>query len=197
MTRVDTQMTAAPRTTHKAAAVLRTIIALVMLVAAFVIVLAAGLPERAAYTGTSFTGLIPIAPEIGAQAPGFTAATLDGGSVTLAARRGRTVVLNFWATWCGPCRVEMPDLQSLYKRAAGSIPIIAVNQGESPETVRAWADELGLTLTVVLDQTQELTRLYHVRGLPSTYVIAPDGIITHIFYGAVDLAALAAAVGIE
>lgn len=197
MTRVDTQMTAAPHMTHKAPAVLRTILALVMLAAAFVIVLAAGLPERAAYTGDSFSGLIPIAPEIGAQAPGFTAATLDGGSVTLAALRGRMVILNFWATWCGPCRVEMPDLQSLYNRAAGNLSIVAVNQGESAETVGAWADELGLTLTIVLDQTQELTRLYHVRGLPSTIVIAPDGVITHIFYGIADLTTLAAAVGIE
>lgn len=190
-------MTPTPSTIHKASAVLRTLTALAALAVAFAIVLVAGLPERAVYTGTSFSGLIPIAPEIGAQAPGFTAATLAGETLSLAALRGRTVVLNFWATWCGPCRAEMPDLQSLYNRAAGSIPIIAVNQGESPETIRAWADELGLTLTIALDRTQELTRLYHVRGLPSTVVIAPDGIITHIFYGAADLAALAAAVGIE
>ncbi|MCB9454250.1 MAG: TlpA family protein disulfide reductase [Anaerolineaceae bacterium] len=172
----------------------RTLMAFVALVAAAVIVIAAGLPERADYTGESLFGTIPIAPEIGAQAPGFTADTLDGETITLGALRGQTVIVNFWATWCGPCRLEMPELQALYAGADGTLRILAVNLGEAPGAIRQWVDELGLTFTIVIDPAQDIAQLYHLRGQPSTYVIAPDGIITHIFYGPADLVALAEAV---
>jgi peroxiredoxin len=187
-------MTAPTRTPYNP---LRLLIALAALAAAVVIVIAAGLPERADYTGNGSFGLIPIAPEVGAQAPDFTVETLDGETVTLAGLRGQTVVLNFWATWCGPCRVEMPDLQAFADRAGETVRLIAINQGEAPETVRQWAAELGLTFPIGLDPAGEAARPYHLRGLPSTYIIAPDGTITRIFYGPADQAALAVAAGIE
>lgn len=152
------------------------------------LVVSAGLPQRAAFTG-QFTGELeigqrPIAPEIGAQAPSFSAPTLDAGSLTLSALQGEPVILNFWATWCVPCRVEMPELQQLYNQYQDAgLHVVAINMGETQTAIDRWVAEFDLTFDVVLDENQALPALYHLRGQPSTYVIAPDGVITHIFYG--------------
>ncbi|MBZ0274952.1 MAG: TlpA family protein disulfide reductase [Anaerolineae bacterium] len=169
---------------------------IVVLAAAGLVVIAAGLPERSAYTGETLVSGLVIAPELNAYAPDFTADVLDGAPVTLSALRGTPVILNFWATWCGPCRVEMPDLQALYAaHQADGLRILAVNLGETPAAMRPWRDELGLTFDLLLDPQGDIAGMYHLRGQPSTYVIAPDGIITHIFYGPTTQTALEAALG--
>lgn len=150
---------------------------------ALVLVMVAGLPQRADYTGTTFPALGAVAPEIGSLAPPFTRPTLAGETVSVLGLRGETVIVNFWATWCAPCYAEMPLLQDIY--ATNDIRMIGVNMGETATTAQEWVDEFGLTFDIVLDQQRSIVALYRLRGQPSTYVIDPDGAITHIFYGAV------------
>jgi thiol-disulfide isomerase/thioredoxin len=160
--------------------------AVVSLTMALILVVNAGLPERAAYTGQPLPGERSIAPELNAIAPPFEHLRLDGDTVNLPELYGSPVIINFWATWCGPCRLEMPVLQSIYDefRIQG-LRVLAVNLGESEDIVRDWVAELGLTLDIVPDTKREIETLYQLRGTPSTYVVAPNGIITQIFYGPV------------
>lgn len=163
-------------------------------VAAFFIVVQTGLPERATYTGYIEAGL-RVAPELNAVAPPFTLPTLTGQSLRLADLRGRVVIVNFWATWCEPCKAEMPLLQSVYERyALRGVRLVAVNLGESRVTAKNWVDAAGLTFDVVLDKSQQVGATYQLRGQPSTYIISPDGIIRYIAFGTVSREAIEAAI---
>lgn len=155
--------------------------AVVCFAAALVLVVTAGLPERAAYSGQILPNGQVIAPEIGAFAPSWSAPTLDG-SIDLSALRGTPVVINFWATWCVPCAVEMPELQAFHE-AHPAARVLAVNLGESRRLIVDWVTQLGLTFDIVLDTDQSIASLYRLRGQPSTYVVSPGGVITSIFYG--------------
>jgi len=164
--------------------------AVVSMIAAFLLLVQAGLP---AFSGETPPGIIPVAPHIGAIAPDFTAATPDGTIVKLTDARGQPTILNFWATWCGPCRVEMPILQQLYENTP-NLRILAVNIGESPATIRQWQESTGLTYDLLVDTHQEIAAAYQLRGQPSTYIIAPDGMITDIFFGPANEQALVTAI---
>lgn len=162
---------------------------------AIALLLAAGLPNRADYTGQVITdldgNLRVVAPELNALAPPFERTTLTGETIDLLALRGQPVIINFWATWCAPCRAEMPELQALYDAYAGQgLRILAVNMGESAPIASRWVDDMALTFDILLDPQRDLERLYRVRGQPSTYVIGADGHIEAIFYGPTTAATL-------
>lgn len=142
----------------------------------------AGLPQRAASRPFVLDGMI-VAPEIGAIAPPFSVHSLNGDLLRLDDWRGQWVVINFWATWCAPCVVEMPALQAFYEETG--ITVLAVNIGEDRHTVIDWVSDGGYGFEVILDRDSNLYRLYQVRGQPSTYLIRPDGIISEIFFGAI------------
>jgi len=105
-----------------------------------------------------------------------------GEELDLSALRGQWVVVNFWATWCVPCRVEMPELQAFYEDH-DDIAIIGVNIGERRPVIAEWVTDFDLTFDIALDPRQVIYAQYRVPGQPTTFVIAPDGIITNIFYG--------------
>lgn len=152
--------------------------------AALILLLVTGLPQRADFTGQGMVGDLPIAPEINALAPLFELFNPSGERVRLADLRGQHVIVNFWATWCEPCLVEMPILQEIYaSTASGNLRILAINLGEAPARIREWQNRLGLTYDMLADERGLVAGLYALRGQPSTYVISPNGIITHIFYG--------------
>lgn len=154
---------------------------------AALIIYVTGLPRRADSTGLDGSS----APEIAYTAPDFTAHTLSGETVRLGDLRGGPVIINFWATWCVPCRVEMPELQQLYEQyQTDGLRILAVNLGEPRQDVAAWQAEFGLTLDLILDPDKEIPQRYAFRDPPSTFIIAPDGTITHIFYGPVQMGRL-------
>lgn len=157
--------------------------------AAISIIIAAGLPARATYTGSFNADSNPVAPELNAYAPNFTAPHLNGELFELASLRGQPVIINFWATWCIPCAVEMPELQAL-QAAHPNIRVIGVNLAEPPPLVAEWVQNGGYTFDIVFDAQGDIARLYALRGQPSTYIITPEGIISTIFFGATTQSAL-------
>lgn len=157
-------------------------------VAAFFVLAWAGLPNRADYSGQDFETIGYAAPEIGALAPPFVLESLSGERIDLVSLRGKPLIINFWASWCVPCQIEMPELQALYEETG--VRILAINIGEDAETAQTWVNDYGLSFDILLDPRQEIYRLYRLRGQPSTYVLDADGIISEIFYGATNAAAL-------
>jgi peroxiredoxin len=168
--------------------------AIICLSMAIVVALQVGLPTRAEYTGILTNDGQQIAPEINAYAPPFELQTLDGATLNLNSLHGLPVLINFWATWCEPCKVEIPSLQAVYDAYKDrGLRIIAVNLGETPETARTWVQQMYLTFDIVLDPTAKIANLYQLRGQPSTYVVAPSGLISQIFFGPTSQSALEAA----
>ncbi|NNL84137.1 MAG: TlpA family protein disulfide reductase [Myxococcales bacterium] len=120
----------------------------------------------------------------GRAAPAFELASLDGGTISLAAQRGRVVFLNFWATWCKPCEDEMPAMERLYQELGGDrFEMIAVAVGDQADDVRAFRDRLGLSFPIVLDPNRELAARYQSFRFPETYWIDPDGVLLARFIG--------------
>lgn len=127
-------------------------------------------------------------PAPGRKAPDFQLETVDGETVSLESLRGRPVLINFWATWCGPCRIEIPVLQQLHEtpewRARG-LAIIAINSGEPPERVDAFVEAFNMSFTVLIDPGQRTGISYNAALLPTTYFVDKDGIIRDIKVGAI------------
>jgi peroxiredoxin len=147
------------------------------LVAAIVLVLGAGL-----FAATRFSGSELRQVTVGATAPDFAAATLDRPPArrTLASYRGDVVLLNIWATWCGPCRIEMPSIQRLYADLAPrglKVVAVSVDQPGAEALIKGFVREYGLTFDVLHDPSEEIGKRYQVNGYPQTYVIGKDGVI--------------------
>ncbi len=106
----------------------------------------------------------------------FQLPNLSGVDVKLSDYRGQVVFLNFWATWCGPCRSEMPSMEKVYNELKNEgFVILAVDLAEDNKTVQSFVDELGITFPVVLDQSGEVGGAYDARSIPTTYIIGRDG----------------------
>lgn len=124
------------------------------------------------------------APRIGFAAPAIRMNTLDGNMLDLEQQRGNVVVLNFWATWCGPCRAEMPALQDVFAaRQRDGVVVIGVNQLEDGSVVSAFASELHIQFPVGLDRDGVINGRYQVHGLPSTFFIDRHGVIRDVVVG--------------
>ena len=134
-------------------------------------------------TGISDTRGLDVAPVKDALAPDFELDTIDGETLKLSDFRGKAVLINFWATWCGPCRVEMPALQSRFDSHSPDFVILAVDNDETREIVSAFAGELGLTFNVLLDPGAIIQDLYQIRGYPSSIFVDADGIIRIVHIG--------------
>jgi len=125
-----------------------------------------------------------IAPEIGAQAPDFALRDLEGNEVRLSDYRGRTVLLTFWATWCGPCRLEMPTFEDRYLELKDDgFTVLGLNYDEPVEDVSAFRDELGLSFPLLLDPGGSVQRLYRIRGYPSSIFVDPQGVVRIVHIG--------------
>jgi|GEM_PF-4350553 len=115
--------------------------------------------------------------EIGQRAPDFITNILDGETVNLSDYQGRVVLVNMWATWCGPCHREAPAMQELYDAYGGAFEILAVNVGETPVDARGFRSQYQLTFPILMDEQFEIAELYNLNAYPTTYVLAPDGVI--------------------
>jgi thiol-disulfide isomerase/thioredoxin len=116
-------------------------------------------------------------PAVDAPAPDFELERLSGGSLRLSSLQGKPVLVNFWATWCGPCITEMPAIEETYRKYAGQFAVLAVDAGEPAETVAAFVEEQDLTFDVLLDPGSKVQSLYRLRGYPTTFVIDAEGIV--------------------
>jgi len=161
-------MTASSSPTHKNDRVARTVfwIGLGVLVASLI-----------------FAGIVrlrqasPSQPQL-VTAVDFSLPALDGGTISLADYKGRTIVLNFWASWCVPCTVEMPEVESFYKAHQGSgIVVLGINVGESADVARDFVQREGVTFPIALDEDSGVATSYGMRGLPMTIVIDKTGTI--------------------
>ncbi len=130
--------------------------------------------------------------EQGDTPPQFKLETLDGDPMSLKDVKGKKVILNFWATWCGPCREEMPIFEA-YDAAHDDAVVVAVNMTNKDaklETVSAFVDKYGLTFPVLLDQTGDVSKAYQVLNIPSTYFLNEEGVIQMKVEGSLDKAML-------
>lgn len=144
-------------------------------------------PEAAADQGDGVIEFKPGMPiKEGVQAPDFTGELIDGTSITLSELQGKPVIINFWATWCGPCVKEMPAFERLKDDFGDKIGIIAVNCGDDAGTVKDFMEENGYTFPVVLDEEYSISMLYPTNSIPYTVVVDAEGKVTHISTGALD-----------
>ncbi|NDJ77522.1 MAG: redoxin domain-containing protein [Chloroflexi bacterium] len=124
---------------------------------------------------------------IGNRAPDFQTVTETGEPIALSDLRGQVVLLNFWATWCGPCRVEMPEFQAFFEEhQADGFTILAVNNSETVGDVEGFRDELGLTFPLAMDERGEIQAEYGVFSYPSTLVLDRNGVIVARHFGLLD-----------
>jgi cytochrome c biogenesis protein CcmG/thiol:disulfide interchange protein DsbE len=133
--------------------------------------------------------LFPVA--LGSKAPDFKAMTLDSipRQKTLADYRGRVLMINVWATWCLPCRVEMPSIEALHKAYGPKglkVVAISIDDPGTEETIRAFAKQYGLTFEILHDPKGAITDAYDITGYPETFIIGKDGVIRKKLMSATD-----------
>ncbi|MGH7382042.1 MAG: redoxin domain-containing protein [Candidatus Methylomirabilales bacterium] len=122
-----------------------------------------------------------IRPEVGYLAPDFSLPSLGGQTVRLSDLRGKAVLLNFWATWCAPCRLEMPTMDKAYQEyKSRGLEVLAVSlDAGSKSAVKNFMNELKLSFPVILDPDMEVLRLYRMVGIPASFLIDKQGIVRH------------------
>ena len=141
-------------------------------------------PENASQEAANMSGL-----KVGAKAPDFELKTLAGDTVKLSDLKGKKVMLNFWATWCPPCKAEMPAMEEFHKEAGDEVVILAVNIDPHLD-VKAFVDENGITFPIPLDAEDKVNETYQVLSIPTTYFIDSKGNIGNKYIGAMNLDAM-------
>jgi peroxiredoxin len=120
----------------------------------------------------------------GGPAPEFKLPVRAGGELALSSLKGQVVMINFWATWCGPCRQEMPLLEQIYKRYKGlGFTLLAVNVEEDSSGADKWLAETPVTFPVLFDRTNSVSKLYEVVAMPSTVIVDRKGRVRYIHHG--------------
>jgi len=152
---------------------MKIIIRLVLIVVLLFIVDGCKQPSTATSPTTAVSGT-----EIGNQAPDFQLQDIKGQSVTLSNLRDSPVILNFWASWCGPCEHEMPFLQQIYEDwQSEDVLLLTINLRETPSVITEYMQSNGLSFPVLLDVDGSVTLNYNVIGIPTTFFIDRDGVI--------------------
>ena len=146
--------------------------------------------------GPQLGALAGVGPDLG-RVPDLTMVTLDGDTLRSSELRGQVVVVNFWATWCGPCRLEMPSLQSLHEdRAADGVVVIGLStDAGSAEPIRSWIEERDITFPIGRANREHRSAFGGIRGIPTTYLIDRNGVVRHRVVGYFTPPALRVAVG--
>jgi peroxiredoxin len=130
------------------------------------------------------TGSVPDTGLKGKRAPDFEAKTVDGKRIKLSDLRGKVVLVNFWATWCPPCREEMPLFNEVYRKYKGKgFEIIAVSTDKNEGLVKKFIKEFKIPFPVVLDEKGELIKIYRVQGLPTSFLIDREGRVVKVRLG--------------
>jgi peroxiredoxin len=123
----------------------------------------------------------------GGAAPALELEDVDGKLHRLSDYRGKVVLLNFWATWCGPCREEMPSMEALRASLQGRpFVVLAINVGEGARVARGFGDKMSLQFPLLLDRDTKTSKAWGARILPASFVLGPDGRIRYSYLGAID-----------
>ncbi|TAK23323.1 MAG: TlpA family protein disulfide reductase [Chloroflexota bacterium] len=163
------------------------LIAIGLVVAAAVYALE-GSPSQASAVASGGTGA---APKIGQPAPSFELPTVSDRTFSLTAARGRPILVNFWATWCPPCRAEMPELDDAARRfASASLTIVAINFKEDTATAERYLRTLNVAFTPLLDIDGAVARAYGINALPTTFAIDREGVVRGVHIGPMNRATL-------
>jgi peroxiredoxin len=142
----------------------------------------------ALYGAELFFSSSVIKPKVRVEAPAFTLTSLDASELGLTDFKDKIILLNFWATWCAPCREEMPDMEILWQtlKEAGLVVIAVAEDRGGPKAVREFAGEHNITFPILLDPAGSVRRAYEVTGLPTSYIIGRDRKISGKVIGARD-----------
>jgi thiol-disulfide isomerase/thioredoxin len=137
-------------------------------------------------TGCALFDLLGGHPDemVGQPAPELTLNRLSGASVSLTDFTGQVVLVNMWATWCGPCRSELPHIQELHERyGPDGLIVLAINVGEPEERIWRYVTEEGYTMRVLVDPQSQSMRAFHTSGIPTTVLIDGEGIVRQVQVG--------------
>lgn len=136
-------------------------------------------------SSAGITTAIGRTPSVGDEAPDFTLKNLDGEEVSLSDFKGQPVLINFWATWCGPCRIEMPIIEAMYQKYGDEgFVVLAVDVQESITVVQSFVDSMGLTFPILLDLKGDVADgPYRIRAFPTSYFVGRDGKLTAVHRG--------------
>jgi peroxiredoxin len=158
--------------------------------------MARGWVRRRKVAAAAFVVALPLgactAPDplvVGGRVPDYAAADLDGNEVRLRDLRGQVVLLNIWATWCYPCRREMPGLEELHRELGGrglTVVAASIDGPGSAGDIGEFLEELGLTMQVLHDARADVSRAFSTRGVPETFLIGVDGTLRHHWIGRID-----------
>jgi thiol-disulfide isomerase/thioredoxin len=157
-----------------------------MISAALILLLGAGWIWISADPDQAGKGNMLSAPQAGFSAPEFTLETLQGESVSLSSLRGKPVILNFWASWCPPCRAEMPALENIHKRySSEGLVVLAVNATaqDSKAGIDQFLNEVDISFLILMDPASTAASLYEIRSLPTTFFIDRQGTIRDVVLG--------------
>ena len=145
---------------------------------ALLAVLLVGVPGFFAASSLASSGLA------GQEAPDFALKSAGGANMRLSEQRGNVVMINFWATWCGPCRQEMPLLDDLYVRyERAGFSLLGVNIDDDSSRAMEMVEELGVSFPVLFDERKEVSKLYQVEAMPVTVLVDREGTIRHVHLG--------------
>lgn len=136
----------------------------------------------------SLVASIPESPRVGFRAPSFSLPDLRGNEVNLSDLRGKVVLVNFWATWCGPCAIEMPSMEQLYREFHDEgFELLAVSSDlQGQRVTKPFKEQFGLTFPILHDLRQEVGAAYQIRSIPASVLIGKNGVITYRVPGARD-----------
>ena len=165
----------------------------ILLVIAFAVLLfaiiAAALFVQSMVETQDLAGVLPDDIElamVGEAAPDFKFLGEQGHELLLSDFAGTPIVLNFWASWCAPCRLEKPHFQQAFEHYGNDVKFIILNVNEPIETARAYADEEGFTFPLYFDEMQAGAAAFNVTGVPETFFIDADGVVSSRFLGAIN-----------
>ena len=129
-----------------------------------------------------------VAGRINFPAPDFTLNTIDGKKIAWSDLRGKVVIVNFWATWCPPCRAEVGDLQAAYQSHQNDFVLLAINNQEENTDVQSFVDQFQVTFPILMDRTGLTATQYNVIALPTSFIIDREGIVRAVNVGGMDRA---------
>ena len=121
--------------------------------------------------------------QLNTKVPNFYLPSLTGDKIHLNDHKGRVVIINFWATWCAPCRLEMPLFQEIYNKYYPELTVLAINVGETEKVVEVFRDDYQLTFDILLDRDRTLERQFQLRGYPTTLILDDSGALKVIHLG--------------